>query len=1182
MSKLVASQEVFTNKTTGDVEDYKEWDEINHILKNSTAMFLGNTSSLAREVYKYKEGKIVKTTIEMSRAFEQLFLEGLGNAVDAVYNSQLRGKKDYRIEINVSDTEINIISYAIAIPVEKKQSLDGSMLYTPQILFGRLRTTTNKSDGAKRFFISKNGYGAKLINIFSKKFEVVCSDPDRKKIYKGTWANNMTQFLGEDVIDTDGKNEPFVSIRYTMDFGRFDYPGITDDMLSIFIAYAYSASFTCNTPVVFNNMPIHMTSFQDYVKMFLDIDTTKFLTYYDTKEGYEFFVVDTTSDIQIGFVNGVMVNYGVHMDAIYAEMLRYINAHFKKLLADVKIEKRHVVPHTAVFLTCRLNNPDWEGQSKGHLTKPKPNIKVPDSVFKDLNEWELMNKIRAVVDSAYIKQLEASDAKKGERVELPGMWEANWAGDVNANKRNQTILFMTEGKSGSNYQKTFSNLDPDGKNKYGRLPLRGKFINVFRDPTKAINNKEYKLIKQFVGLEEKLNYETAEQLAKIKYGKIAIATDADDDGIHITGLLLVFFCKKAPGLVKAGRLFIYLTPIVRIYKKSGGVHAVFYSQEAFKKYIEANVAEMMIPGKYKFKYYKGLGSNSDDEIALDAKNPRFVPVRMTDDSMESLRIGFDNTSAQDRKTWLRDWMKREIFDYQDASELSITTFVKEVLPIYVVTSIYRAIPDILDGIKEGQRKALYACMSFLKEGSDKKVNVCCGHIIEKTNYKHGDTSLQATVVKMAQKELINMEYFKPGGQFGKYEDGGKAGSNPRYISISLNWWIPYVYMQDDVPLLQNIKDEGELQEYYRFYPILPMHVVNGCHGVATAFSVNIPQHHPLDVCLWLLQRIKKEISPKSTAKLPFLKPWFKNFRGTVKVDEVGGRYYLYGNYEKTKEGRFMITELPYGVWQDEYIQKLIKWKNEKKIGRWSDDSSDKNGVRITITGPQTPIAPVSLRSLGLIGSGKYTNMSVVIPSLDNNKIQIKVYRNINDLMEDFFRLRLDVYRKRIVKNVEIMKADMDKKKMKMKFIEHVIQGKLIITKRPEDDIKADMKRLNLDENLLANSRANSFTTNAISKLQAEIDELLKKINYLEVNHPAQIWADDINRFKDKYCEVYGEKMRTLEDCPYPTPEDVSAFANLKRKTDDNIDDEIIDIDSMLMKDEIIETDEDDVQEDQQE
>jgi DNA topoisomerase-2 len=114
----------------------------------------------------------------------------------------------------------------------------------------------------------RNGYGAKLTNIFSKEFKVRICDGPNKKMYDGVWYNNMNEHPKAVVQDYDGPS--FVEIAWNLDFKRFEIEKYPDEAFHLFARYTADFSFTCKVPVSFNGVSMNFSNIRDYAKLFVD------------------------------------------------------------------------------------------------------------------------------------------------------------------------------------------------------------------------------------------------------------------------------------------------------------------------------------------------------------------------------------------------------------------------------------------------------------------------------------------------------------------------------------------------------------------------------------------------------------------------------------------------------------------------------------------------------------------------------------------------------------------------------------------------------------------------------------------------------------------------------------------------------------------------------------------------
>ena len=125
-----------------------------------------------------------------------------------------------------------------------------------------------------------------------------------------------------------------------------------------------------------------------------------------------------------------------------------------------------------------------------------------------------------------------------------------------------------------------------------------------------------------------------------------------------------------------------------------------------------------------------------------------------------------------------------------------------------------------------------------------KVAQLAGFVAENTNYHHGEHCLFETITKMAQDfpGSNNIPYLFKDGQFGSRIIGGKDAASARYIFTRLNKIVRHIFRKEDDVILKRVVDDGDIVEPEFYMPIIPMILVNGCSGIGTGWSCNIPQY----------------------------------------------------------------------------------------------------------------------------------------------------------------------------------------------------------------------------------------------------------------------------------------------------------------------------------------------------
>ena len=271
-------------------------------------------------------------------------------------------------------------------------------------------------------------------------------------------------------------------------------------------------------------------------------------------------------------------------------------------------------------------------------------------------------------------------------------------------------------------------------------------------------------------------------------------TDADYDGFHIKALLINFIDAGWSHLLKDIFIGSILTPIVKVSK--GNERLAFYTHKEYINWKETEQAK----GNWNIKYYKGLGTSTGAEAREYFKNLKVLDyVNKTEKDSNALILAFKKTEADQRKEWIRkNTEKFEGLDYTTKEVVTISNLINKELVLFSISDNVRSIPSIVDGLKPGQRKVLFAC--FKKNlKTEIKVVQLAGYVSEHTSYHHGEHSLQETIIKMAQNFVgaNNMNLLEPVGQFGTKLMNGQDASSPRYIFTHLSKYSQELFNPHD-------------------------------------------------------------------------------------------------------------------------------------------------------------------------------------------------------------------------------------------------------------------------------------------------------------------------------------------------------------------------------------------------
>lgn len=1096
-----------------EVSNYVRLSDVEHVLHRPD-MYIGPIDRVERTARCFLPGdkKIVQKPVFHAEGEEQTFLEILGNSADNIQLSRDNGMEPGVIEIVVTDTWVVIRNYGMNIPIDKNEQ----GIWIPEFIFGFLRTSTKFDDTKKRLFIGKNGLGAKATNIFSKVFTIECADMGRQKLYKQTWNNNMTIKSTPEISNYTGVG--YTQISYSLDFARFGVTNYDQEAIEIYGAHAAVVAFTCNIPVIFNGTTLEIPDIVDYAKLCFPITKLSAITYKDPDGVYEICLVDTPEDaICVSFVNGLITNQGgVHVDAAYKVMVDAIKSYLGPALQGITLTKKDIVNHVSLFLNCRVPNPQFKSQTKDCLSRPKITIKLPATALEGIKKWQLLEQIYLEIQRKQLTKLKKTDGKKRSRVTVDNFEDAGFAG---SKRSKDATLIAVEGISASAYPVKFISQIPDnqGREHFGILPLHGKLLNVINAGfLQYVDNEDFKNIKKVLGLEEQMDYSDQENFNHLRYGNVLYIPDADNDGKHIMGLFLLYFMAKYPSLIQLGYIKFLRTPVIRV--SHGGHRIVFYTYQAYNKWRKSLEDCGQEPDKWHHDYFKGLGSSEDQHIIEDYNSPKIVTFKMDEKSSERLLLAFHREARHLRKEWIANFVNREVLDVETFDQLPITIFLDHEFIEYSIENIIRAIPEAMDSIKESQRKVLYAAFKKLRGKKLDKIKVAQvgSHAAEITCYKHGEACLSDTIVTMAYNfvGVNNMPYFTARGQFGTRNRGGDDAAACRYTSISLPWWIDYIYRKEDQVIEKRIEDEGDKRECENFFPILHMGLVNGANGIGSGWSTRIPLHNPLDVALWLQQRLMGQPVPK-------LLPWYKNFLGQIVMDDE----YTFRTEGKMKElpkDELLIEELPIGKSMHGYKTELEKMEAEGVISTFKNlCTHDK--VKFIVKGYKSG-AP-TLKKLKLITKFSYRNMTVLYRKADRSVLP-KIYDTTHDLLQDFYKIRLAKYQERKDLQLQDILNDIQKLSNRAAFIAAVNSKKLIIIDRRQEAIYHDIDTLGLDRELLNKIRSSEYSDEKVVELQNKIKKREEDRQNLDSTPCENIWYSELEEFIIEYCKREGVTRST--------------------------------------------------------
>lgn len=351
--------------------------------------------------------------------------------------------------------------------------------------------------------------------------------------------------------------------------------------------------------------------------------------------------------------------------AAFNAVSNFIN-HHNLLPRGVKLQSDDVFGRVAFVLSARVLDPQFQGQTKDKLTN-RDALKLVASVCADPLELWLNQNVemgKKIADLA-IKQAQARmrsvkkiEKKKGSGVAvLPGKLTDCESEDVRENE-----LFLVEGDSAGGSAKLARD-----KRFQAVLPLRGKVLNSFevhRDQLFA--NAEIHDISVAIGIDPHGAHDDVD-LGGLRYGKIAILSDADVDGSHIQVLLLTLFYRHFPKLVENGNIYVAQPPLFRVDVNAQGKNKparklYALDQNELDSILERLRSEKIRENAYSISRFKGLGEMNPDQLKDTTLHPdtrRLLQVRIPNDSVAHTESVFLKLMGKGEAASRRSWMETE-------------------------------------------------------------------------------------------------------------------------------------------------------------------------------------------------------------------------------------------------------------------------------------------------------------------------------------------------------------------------------------------------------------------------------------------------------------------------------------------------------------------------------------------
>lgn len=1088
-------------------DEYKKFTQHEHVLKRPDT-YIGSIEDATEPQWvfnnetKKMEHKVLTYPSGLYKTYDELIV----NAADQTQ----RDKTLDCIKVSISKEEgfISVENNGVGIPIDIHKEHN---IHVPELIFANLLTSSNYNDEEKRTTGGKNGFGAKLANIFSKRFELEIIHPKSKQKYTQVFTENMTN-IEPPVITKCNDKKGLVKIKYWPDLKRFGHTQFNDDFIKLVSRRMYDIA-ACTSKKVscyLNGEKIPVKNWEDYVNLYIGTKQETFRISESPNERWDVVIAPSYNDFQqISFVNSICTSKGgSHIDSVVHPLVKKAVDELSKKIPGIK--SAFIKNHMFVAVRAVLENPSFDSQIKETCTSRWSTFgsrcDLSDKFNKAFMKSPIIEEARALAKHKETRDLNKTDGKKKHTVKgLPKLDDANKAG---TNESHKCTLLLTEGDSAKAL--VIAGLSSQNRNYWGVYPLRGKLLNVREATTKQLlENAELNALKLILGLEQDKVYNSVSEL---RYGRIMICTDADHDGFHIRGLIMNLFGTFWPSLLsQVGFMTSLVTPVVKAMKGRDVVE--------FQNMIEYNEwRESPISKGWKIKYYKGLGTSTSAEGRDYFKNivRNTLTYESTSETIQHLDLAFEKSKADDRKRWLLE-------DFEPLNtkkqKVSYSDFINKELIQFSHADNIRSIPSMMDGMKPSQRKVLF---SLFKKNTKEELKVArfSGYVSEQTSYHHGEASIQGTIINMAQEFVgsNNINLLQPCGQFGTRIQGGKDAASARYISTKLSNITKVLFQEADSAILNYLNDDGQQIEPEYYAPIIPMILVNGSDGIGTGWSSKVPLYNPADV----IENVKRY---NDGLELLQMTPWYKNFKGTIVPSEKKGTFETRGVWE-LKSTKFndvlIVTELPIGRWTQDFKELVESYRdgtstNKKakniKVNAY-DNHSTEDCVRFEIQLKSGCIDEESIPTLfKLTSSISTTNMHMF-----DEKGKIRKFETPEKLVSHWCDVRKEMYQQRKEYQLKSLKKELLLITNKIKFMELVMDDKITVFRTPKAKVEAQCEQHQLTKTngsykYLTALPLDCFIQEELDKMYNYCKKLKANVVELENLTTTQLWSKDLDNIK---------------------------------------------------------------------
>lgn len=466
-----------------------------------------------------------------------------------------------------------------------------------------------------------------------------------------------------------------------------------------------------------------------------------------------------------------------------------------------------------------------------------------------------------------------------------------------------------------------------------------------------------------------------------------------------------------------------------------------------------------------------------------------------------------------------DFKKDSLEIIDNSVKTFLNTKVKDFAKYVIET---RAMPSLMDGMRPGGRKILYAAMTGeLSKKETIKLPTLIGNSMA-FHYNHGDAALMNTIVQLASSHVLKYHPLEIIGQIGTLKVP-KSDTAPRYLHVEKS---PYLeWFKHDIELLERLKEEGDLIEPKYFLPIVPIVLLYRTNSPGYGFSYRSFSYtldSIIDNCIKsiLSGSCEPQIDAICSNEIQIIPEINGIKHENLIYNSSKESWYNVGEYTlNIEKDQIIITDLPYNISFETFNEHLLNLKDKAYILDFTNLSMDgkiryviqfaKNRLNILMKDQWKFFQQMKLYS-------KIPKDTLNCIDIDGKMIYFETpYK----LIDHFIKRRIFFYEKRKTRTINLLREEIKDISDKIKFIQLIIDEKIIINKRSIADIKIDLNKYSLSTELLKLS-IGRLTQDEITKQEKNKKEVEDYLEYILKTPSKEMYIKELIEFKKKYSQIH--------------------------------------------------------------